>query len=138
MERRSAVFAAPVRSSTATTLVTIGLVSAGLLSFTQAVGVILGANIGTTGTSWLVAGVGLRLSLSSIALPMIALGAIMRLFGKGRWSSLGFAIAGFGLLFVGIGGMAEGMQELSTRLTPANSRGRARRASSCSSSSASR
>ncbi|MBX3353618.1 MAG: Na/Pi cotransporter family protein [Phycisphaeraceae bacterium] len=113
-----AILTALVQSSTATSLVTIGLVSAGLLTFTQAVGVILGANIGTTGTSWLVAAVGLKISLSTVALPMIAFGAVMRLFGKGRWSAMGFAIAGFGLLFVGIDGMATGMADLSERFDP--------------------
>lgn len=91
-----------VQSSSATTLVTIGFVSAGLLSFSSAFGVLVGANIGTTSTGWIVALLGLRLNLGQIALPLIGVGALMRLFSHGRTAHLGMALAGFGLLFVGI------------------------------------
>ena len=63
-----------VQSSTATTLATIGFVSAGVLTFSQAIGVIIGANIGTTSTGWMVAFLGLKFSIGQIALPLIALG----------------------------------------------------------------
>src|SRR5262245_42959040 len=60
-----------VQSSSATTMTTIGLVSAGLLTFQQGLGLVFGANVGTTGTGWLVALIGVRVSLTAAALPMI-------------------------------------------------------------------
>ncbi len=91
-----------VQSSTATTLATIGFVSAGVLTFVQAIGVIIGANIGTTSTGWMVALLGLKFSISSVALPMMGVGAMMKLLGKNKVALLGLALAGFGLLFIGI------------------------------------
>ena len=95
-------FTLVVQSSTATTLATIGFVSAGVLSFTQAIGVIIGANIGTTSTGWMVALLGLKFSVSMIALPMVGIGAMMKLLGQDRMALLGLCLAGFGLLFIGI------------------------------------
>src|SRR5262249_42604465 len=60
-----------VQSSSAVTMTTIGLVSAGLLTFPQGLGLVFGANVGTTGTGWLVALIGVRVSFSTYALPMI-------------------------------------------------------------------
>lgn len=93
---------AMVQSSTATTMATIGFVSAGLLGFHNAIGVIIGANIGTTSTGWIVALLGMKFSVSSLALPFIALGALMKLLGKDKLALAGLALAGFGLIFVGI------------------------------------
>lgn len=107
-----AAVTALVQSSHATTLTTIGFVSAGLLTFPQALGVILGANIGTTSTGWIVSLIGFRLSLSAFALPVIGAGALFRLLLKGRWASLGTALAGFGLIFVGIDTLQDGMAGL--------------------------
>ena len=69
-----AVLTLLVQSSSATTMTTIGLVSAGLLTFEQGLGLVFGANVGTTGTGWLVALVGVRVSLTAAALPMIFAG----------------------------------------------------------------
>lgn len=91
-----------VQSSTATTLATIGFVSAGVLSFSHAIGVIIGANIGTTSTGWLVALLGLKFSIASFALPMIGIGALLKVLGNEKVSFLGLTLAGFGLLFFGI------------------------------------
>ena len=99
-----------VQSSSATTFATIGFVSAGILSFSQAIGVIFGANLGTTGTSWLVALVGFKVDVSFFALPLVGLGALMRLLLKGKRAHLGQALAGFGLLFVAINILQQGMQ----------------------------
>jgi phosphate:Na+ symporter len=104
-----------VQSSSATTVATIGFVSAGLLPFTQAVGVILGAAVGTTSTGWLVAFLGLKFSISTLALPLVGIGAFMRLLGRGRPASIGLALAGFGLIFVGIDTLQAGMLTLSDR-----------------------
>jgi phosphate:Na+ symporter len=91
-----------VQSSSATTVTMIGFVSAGLLTFPQSVGVILGANLGTTSTGWIVSVLGLKVSIGYYALPMVGAGAFMRLLARGRWRSFGLALAGFGLIFVGI------------------------------------
>jgi phosphate:Na+ symporter len=98
-----------VQSSSATTVTTIGFVSAGLLSFTAAVGVIIGANVGTTSTGWIVSLLGFKLDIGTIALPMIGIGGILRLLSPGRRADLGMALAGFGLIFVGIDFLQQGM-----------------------------
>lgn len=109
---------AVVQSSSATVLTTIGFVSAGLLTFPQAVGVIFGANLGTTSTGWIVSLLGLRFSMSTVALPLVGVGAIMRLLGRGRMASGGIGLAGFGLIFVGIDVLQGGMVDLADRLDP--------------------
>lgn len=101
-----------VQSSSATTVTLIGFVSAGLLTFPQAVGVVLGASLGTTGTGWLISVLGLKVSLGFYALPLVGIGALLRLLSYGRWRSLGLALAGFGLIFVGIDNLQKGMQDL--------------------------
>jgi phosphate:Na+ symporter len=107
-----------VQSSSATTMMTIGLVSAGLLTFHQSVGVVFGASVGTTATSWIVAVLGLKLSLSTFAMPMIFVGAMLRLLGGTRIAAGGMALAGFGLLFIGIGTLATGMGGFAERFSP--------------------
>lgn len=109
-----------VQSSSATTLTTIGFVSAGLLTFPQAVGVLFGANLGTTSTGWLVAVVGLKFNIGAVALPLVAAGALLRLLGRGRAASLGLALAGFALIFVGIDMLQAGMAGLAERIDPAS------------------
>lgn len=102
-----------VQSSTATTVTLIGFVSAGLITFAQSLGVVMGASLGTTGTGWIVSTLGLKVQLGLYTLPMIGAGALIRLLTKGRWRHLGTALAGFGMLFVGIDTMQEGMRGLS-------------------------
>lgn len=91
-----------VQSSSAVIFAVIGFVNAGLLTLTQAVGVIYGANVGTTITSWLVALVGFKFDIKALALPAIAAGMLLRVFSAGRVSALGEALAGFGVFFLGI------------------------------------
>jgi len=105
-----------VQSSSATVLMTIGFVSAGLLTFPQAVGVILGANLGTTSTGWLVSLIGFKLSLTLVALPIVGVGALLRVLAKGKLGFAGGAIAGFGLIFVGIDVLQGGMAGLTERI----------------------
>jgi phosphate:Na+ symporter len=113
-----ATVTAVVQSSSATVLTTIGFVSAGLLTFAQSVGVIFGANLGTTSTGWLVALLGLRFSIAAVALPLVGVGALMRLLTRGRAASAGMALAGFGLIFVGIDVLQGGMETLAERFDP--------------------
>ncbi len=109
---------AVVQSSSATTVLAVGFVGAGLLTFPQALGIVLGANVGTTVTGWLVALVGFKLKLGTAALPLVLIGVLLKLFGQNRTASLGYAIAGFGLLFVGISFMQQGMGGLVGVVTP--------------------
>src|SRR5689334_4220487 len=109
-----------VQSSSATTMTTIGLVSAGLLSFSQGLGLVFGANVGTTGTGWLIALIGVRVSLTAWALPMIFVGALTKLIGRGRLSASGAALAGFGLVLFGLTTLQQGMGGLAERLHPAD------------------
>ncbi len=107
-----ALVTAVIQSSSATTLTTIGFVSAGLLGFSQAVGLVMGASLGTTSTGWLVSLFGLKFSIAKLALPIIGVGAFVRLLARGRTASLGLALAGFGLIFVGIDQLQIGMSGL--------------------------
>ena len=109
-----------VQSSSATTMTTIGLVSAGLLTFSQGLGLVFGANVGTTGTGWLIALIGVRVSLTAAALPMIFVGALIKLLGRGRVSAAGGALAGFALVLFGLTTLQQGMGGLAEQLHPAD------------------
>lgn len=116
-----ALLTALVQSSSATTLATIGFVSAGLLSFSASLGVILGANVGTTSTAWIVSMIGFKVKASAFAMPMIATGALLKLFSRGKYTDLGMAIAGFGLVFVGIDTLQAAMTSAGPKLLPTSS-----------------
>jgi len=106
------VLTALAQSSTATTVTLIGFVSAGLITFIQAIGVVIGASLGNTATGWIVAGLGLKVNLSFYTLPLIGLGALLKLLAKGQATQLGKALSGFGMLFLGLGMLQDGMQGL--------------------------
>ena len=92
-----------VQSSSAVTVAAIGFVSAGLLNLSQALWVLFGANVGATMNGWLVVLVALQFKIEALALPLIGIGMFLRLSGNNnRRSALGLALAGFGLLFVGV------------------------------------
>jgi phosphate:Na+ symporter len=109
-----------VQSSSATTMTTIGLVSAGLLTFPQGLSLVFGANIGTTGTGWLVAAFGVRISLTAAALPIVFVGALLKVVGRGRLAAAGSAIAGFSLILVGLSTLQQGMGGLAESLHPSD------------------
>lgn len=92
-----------VQSSSVTTVMTVSFVNAGLLTLRQSAGVMMGANIGTTITAWLILIFGFKVSLASYALIFIAFGAPMIFFAKGNLKYWGAAIVGFSLLFMGLG-----------------------------------
>ena len=112
-----AVFTALVQSSSAAVLTLIGFVSAGLITHTQSVAVVLGANLGTTATTWLVALFGFKVKLSAAALPMIGIGGFLWLLAKGRVRAAGAVLAGFGLIFTGIEYLQSGMAGIEWNLT---------------------
>lgn len=107
-----AITTAVVQSSSATTVAVVGFVGAGLMTFSNALGVVFGANIGTTITGWMVVLLGFKLSIVAFSLPIILLGVILRLFASGKWAHMGLAFAGFGLIFVGIGTLQDAMVAL--------------------------
>lgn len=109
-----------VQSSSAVTMTTIGLVNAGLLTFPQGLGLVFGANVGTTGTGWLVALIGVRVSLSTYALPMIFVGALTKLLAGGRIAAAGGALAGFALVLYGLTTLQQGMGGLAESLHPSD------------------
>lgn len=113
-----AVATAIVQSSSAITVTAVGFVGAGLLSFPQALGIIFGANIGTTITGWFVAILGFKLKLGMAALPLLPVGVLLRLFGSPRLRNIGWALAGFALLFVGIDVMKDGAAQFEGIVTP--------------------
>jgi len=92
-----------VQSSSAVTVATIGFINAGLLALGPALWVLFGANVGTTMTGWIVALVGMKFQVEALAMPLVGLGALLRLTWEGRRrGAFGTALAGFGLLFMGI------------------------------------
>lgn len=113
-----------VQSSSAVTVATIGFVNAGLLTLGGALWVLFGANVGTTMTSWIVALAGLKLSVEALALPLVALGAVLQLTGGQRsHGAAGQAVFGFGLLFLGISLMQEAFSGLAPMVTIPSDRG---------------
>jgi phosphate:Na+ symporter len=92
-----------VQSSSAVTAATIGFVNAGLMDLYHALGVVYGANVGTTMTGWLVAAVGFKWKVETIALPLIGIGMVLQLTGpRTSRAAIGEALTGFGLFFIAV------------------------------------
>ena len=96
-----------IQSSGATTVMVVTFVNAGLMTLTQSVGVIFGANIGTTITAWIVAIFGFNFKISSIAIPLFGLGYFLSIIRKGSYKNWAQAIMGFGMLFLGLSGLSD-------------------------------
>jgi phosphate:Na+ symporter len=103
-----------VQSSSVTTVMTVSFVNAGLMTLRQSAGVMMGANIGTTITAWLILLFGFKVSLSSYALIFIAFGAPMLFFSKGKAKMWASVIIGFALLFMGLGELKHAVPSLGT------------------------
>lgn len=107
-----------VQSSSAVTVAIIGFINAGILTFRQALWVIFGTNVGTTMTGWIVALIGFKLKIEVFALPMIAIGVLLFLTGsQSRRGALGHAIAGFGILFLGLNFLQEAFAGFADQVT---------------------
>jgi len=92
-----------IQSSSASTVMVVGFVNAGLLTLKQAISVIIGTNLGTTATAWLVSISGFHIEITTYALPAIAVGFALQIFGRTRKAkNIGEIILGFGILFIGI------------------------------------
>ncbi|MBQ0150484.1 MAG: Na/Pi cotransporter family protein [Bacteroidales bacterium] len=107
---------AAIQSSSATTVMVVGFVSAGLLTLAQAIGVIMGANIGTTMTAWIIAVFGFKADISALAVPLMALGFIFSVSRKGKLKNVSELVIGFSLLFLGLSLMKQSVPDL--RETP--------------------
>ncbi|WP_417274361.1 Na/Pi cotransporter family protein [Celeribacter halophilus] len=99
-----------LQSSSLVSVITISFLSAGLISLIGGVGIIFGANIGTTTGAWLVAGLGLKINIAAYAMPMIALGIVLVFQKPKPQRGIGYALAGLGFLFLGIHHMKEGFE----------------------------
>ena len=105
-----------IQSSSATTVMTVGFVNAGLLTLSQAVGVIMGANIGTTITAWMVSLLGFKADIATFAVPLMALGFLFSLSKRDKRRHISELIIGFSLLFLGLSLMKGAVPDL--RETP--------------------
>ena len=102
-----------IQSSSATTVMIVSFVNAGLLSLRQAIGVIMGANIGTTMTAWLIVIFGFsKFSMGSYVFPILAFGVPFLFINRGNWKNLGAFLVGFALLFMGLSGMKDAVEGL--------------------------
>ena len=105
-----------IQSSSATTVMVVSFVNAGLLTLTQAIGVIMGANIGTTVTAWMVAFLGFKADISILAIPLMLFGFLFSNSKKNKHQNIGELIVGFSMLFLGLSFMKESVPDL--RETP--------------------
>ena len=102
-----------VQSSSATTVMVVSFVNAGLLTLSQSISVIMGANIGTTVTAWLISALGFKVDIGSFVLPLLAVGVPFLFARHSRRRSMGEFVIGFSLLFMGLGAMTANAPDLS-------------------------
>ena len=96
-----------IQSSSATTVMVVSFVNAGLMTLAQSIGVIMGANIGTTVTAWIISAVGFKVNIAAFAIPLLAIGMPLIFSGKGNRKSIGEFIFGFSFLFMGLSFLQE-------------------------------
>lgn len=102
-----------VQSSSAVIVATLGFTNAGILRLKQAAWVVFGSNVGTTMTAWIVALIGLKIRVDLVALPLIGIGMLMKLFLRSeRAPHIGVALAGFGILFFGLGMLRDAFENI--------------------------
>ncbi|MBQ5540944.1 MAG: Na/Pi cotransporter family protein [Bacteroidales bacterium] len=101
-----------IQSSSATTVMVVSFVNAGLMTLKQSIGVIMGANIGTTVTAWIISAVGFKIDIAAFAIPLLALGLVFVFSKNSKRKSLGEFIFGFSFLFMGL----KFLQDAATKL----------------------
>lgn len=101
-----------IQSSSATTVMVVSFVNAGLLTLTQSIGVIMGANIGTTMTAWIIALLGFNADISVISIPLIGLGFVFMMAKSKKKKNIGEMIIGFSLLFLGLSFLKSSVPDL--------------------------
>ncbi len=102
-----------IQSSSATTVMVVSFVNAGLLSLVQAIGVIMGANIGTTVTAWIISMLGFKADIAALAIPLIGIGFAFMMFKSQKRKNIGGMIIGFSLLFLGLNFLKASVPDLS-------------------------
>ncbi len=93
---------AMIQSSSATTVMVVSFVDAGLMNLSQAIGVIMGANVGTTVTAWIISAIGFKVNIAALAIPLLAVGMPLIFSDKNKRKSIGEFIFGFAFLFMGL------------------------------------
>ncbi|MBU3917026.1 Na/Pi cotransporter family protein [bacterium] len=101
-----------IQSSSATTVMIISFINAGLLTLTESIGLIMGANLGTTVTVWIVSLLGFKFKITALALPIIGVGIPFIFSKKNQWYDVGEFLIGFGLLFLGLSFMKQGVPDI--------------------------
>ncbi len=101
-----------IQSSSATTVMVVSFVNAGLMTLVQSIGVIMGANIGTTVTAWIISAVGFKVNIAAFAIPLLAIGMPLIFSGKGNRKSIGEFIFGFSFLFMGLSFLQDAATEM--------------------------
>ncbi len=101
-----------VQSSSATTVMTVSFVNAGLLTLVESAGVMMGANIGTTVTGWIIALLGFKVKLSAYSIPLLALGVPMHFSNKGKLKYWGEFLIGFAILFLGLSYLKDAVPDI--------------------------
>lgn len=105
-----------MQSSSLVSVITISFLSAGLITLTAGIGIIFGANLGTTTGAWLVAGFGLKVDIAAYAMPMLAFGVILMFQPSKQSKGFGYILSGLGFLFLGIHYMKEGFDAFSSTI----------------------
>ena len=106
-----------IQSSSATTVMVVSFVNAGLLSLANAIGVIMGANIGTTITAWLISILGFKVDMAAISIPLMAVGFVLSVSKKNKHKNIGQLIIGFSLLFLGLKYLKDAVPDLGANPT---------------------
>ena len=101
-----------IQSSSATTVMVVSFVNAGLMTLRQAIGVIMGANIGTTVTAWIISLIGFKVSISALSLPLLAVALPLFFAGKGKTKNWGEFLFGFAFLFMGLNLLSKAAESL--------------------------
>ncbi len=101
-----------IQSSSATTVMIVSFVNAGLLSLTQAISTIMGANIGTTITTWIVSYLGFKVQITVLALPIVGVGLPFMFSKQKKMRDIGDLIIGFGILFIGLGMLRDSVPDI--------------------------
>ncbi len=114
------VVTALIQSSSATTVMAVSFVNAGLMTLGQSIGVIMGANIGTTVTAWIISAIGFKVNIAAFAIPLLAIGLPLIFSGSGKRKSMGEFVFGFSFLFMGLNFLQTSATELRIDVLVAN------------------
>ena len=109
-----------IQSSSATTVMIVSFVNAGLMNLTQAIGVIMGANIGTTVTAWVISAIGFKINIAAFAIPLLAFGMPLIFSNSSKRKSIGEFIFGFSFLFMGLSFLQQAANDMNIGTLVAN------------------